>query len=198
MSIHKAVRTLPTPPPPEAIVAKRKRFPAKDWVPRTPRAGPSDLPYDHHHPAPVPSIHSSAKSAFRASPVPSQSPVYVPPPPALYEGQENRFRTKVVVSHLNSTGEFYIQIDKAQETYVNLTRQLDDHFANSSLLLEQLNQADKKTIGLICAANVDGHWNRCRIVDIVDDKTVTLYLTDVGKKIKVDCTQLYRLSHPRE
>jgi hypothetical protein len=27
---------------------------------------------------------------------------------------------------------------------------------------------------------------------------VTLYLTDVGKKIKVDCTQLYRLSHPRE
>jgi hypothetical protein len=130
--------------------------------------------------------------------VPSQSPVYVPPPLALYEGpvrKENRFRTKVVVSHLNSVGEFYIQIDKAQETYANLTRQLDVHV---SLLLEQLNQVDMKTIGLICAANVDGHWNRCRIVDIVDDKTVTLFLTDVGQKIKVDCAQLYRLSHPRE
>jgi hypothetical protein len=67
-----------------------------------------------------------------------------------------------------------------QETYTKLTQQLDVHFANSSLLLEQLNQANTKTIGLICAANVDGHWNRRRIVDIIDDKTMTLYLTDVG------------------
>ncbi|EFX74662.1 hypothetical protein DAPPUDRAFT_251504 [Daphnia pulex] len=168
MKLHKAVRTLSTPPAPEAIGAKRNRFPDQ----RLGHSGTSDVPYgsDHHHcPNPVPPIPSSAKSAFRASLVPSQSPVYVPPPPALYEGQENRFRTKT---------------DKVQETYTNLTQQLDVHFANSSLLLEQLNQANTKTIGLICAANVDGHWNRCRIVDMVDDKTMTLYLTDVGKKTK--------------
>jgi hypothetical protein len=49
-------------------------------------------------------------------------------------------------------------------------------------LLEQLNQANTKTVGLICAANVDGHWNRCQIVDMVDGKTMTFYLTDVGKR----------------
>jgi hypothetical protein len=187
MKLHKAVRTLPTPPAPEAIGAKRKRFPAKDWVPRTTgHLGTSDVPYgsDHHHcPTPVPPIPTSAKSAFRASSVPSQSPVYVPPSPALYEGQENRLRTKVVVSHLNSTGEFTSRLTRCKRrTPTRLSSCLDVHFANSSLLLEQLNQANTKTVGLICAANVDGHWNRCQIVDMVDGKTMTFYLTDVGKR----------------
>jgi hypothetical protein len=128
----------------------------------------------------------------------SQSPVYLPPPPALHEGQENRFRTKIVVSHLNSPGDFYVRIDENEKIYANMTRQLDLHFAKSSLLLEQLKPAEVKTVGLACATNADGQWNRCLIVDIVDDKTVTVRLTDVGKMIKASCTQLFRLDSSRE
>jgi hypothetical protein len=125
--------------------------------------------------------------------MPSQSPVYVPPPQALDQGQENRFRTKVVVTHLNSPGDFYVRIDAAQKMYDNLTRQLNLHFANSSLLLEQLKQAEVKTVGLVCATNADGQWNRCLIMDVVDDQTVTVHLTDVGKNIKASGNQLFRL-----
>ena len=136
------------------------------------------------------------KHAVKPKPVPL--PVYIPPPPPIQEGQENHFRTKIIVSHLNSPGDFYLRLVENETIFNNMTSQLDLHFAKSSLLLEQLKPAEVKTVGLVCATNADGQWNRCLIVDIVDDKTVTVRLTDVGKMIKASCTQLFRLDSSRE
>jgi hypothetical protein len=47
--LHKVVRTILAPPPPEAMVAKRKRYPAKDWIPRKFDLGPSDPSNGLHH-----------------------------------------------------------------------------------------------------------------------------------------------------
>ncbi|EFX67788.1 hypothetical protein DAPPUDRAFT_261060 [Daphnia pulex] len=70
--------------------------------------------------------------------------------------------------------------------YANLTLQLDIHFVNSSLSLEQLQQAEvlRQSVSSAPPISTDLTWR-------------TLYLTDVGKMNKANCTQLYRLNHPR-
>ena len=138
---------------------------------------------------------------YRHSRLPSQLTVYLPPPPPIHEGQENHFRTKIIVSCLNTPGNFYVRIDENEKIYDNMTLQLDLLFAKYSQLeqlYKQLSTAEVKTVGLVCAINDDGHWNRCLVVEIVDDKTVTVRLMDVGKMIMASCTQLFRLDSSRE
>lgn len=166
--LHK-IQTILLPPPPEVMGAKRKRFPAKDWV-------PSRIP---------PSI--PAKTTVTDVPVPMVLPL------ALNHGQENRHRTKVMASQLNSTGDFYVRVESAQKTYLNLVQQLDTHFSISSEMLEKLKPV-AMTTGLVCAVQLDGHWHRGRIVGTVDGQ-MSVHLMDVGKR--VNSTQLYRLDQPR-
>jgi hypothetical protein len=218
--LYKVVCTILTPHPPEAMPAKRKRCPADGWIPRHFNLIPTDPSIGINQPLIITEssivTHSSAvahsssgahslavnqtfvKHAVKPKPVPSQLPVYLPPPPPIYEGQENHFRTKIIVSHLNSSGDFYVRINENEKIYDNMTRQLDLLFAKLSQLeqlYEQLNPAEVKTVGLVCATKDDGHWNRCLIVDIiVDDKTVTVSLMDVGRIIKASCTQLFRMN----
>lgn len=173
--IHK-IRTIPTPPPPDAMGTKRKRFPAKDWVPTVVNSAKSQSTM-------------SMKSTVEDVPAPIVLPI------ALNQIQENSHRVKIITSHLNSTGDFYARVESAQKTYLNLVQQLDSHFSMSSELLEQLKPGDGMTVGQVCAVKLDGQWNRCRVVEIVDNKTASVHLMDVGKR--VNSSQLYRLEQPR-
>ncbi|KAI9549848.1 hypothetical protein GHT06_004542 [Daphnia sinensis] len=174
--LHK-IRTIPTPPPPGAMATKRKRFPAKDWVPTV------------VNPSAKSRSTLSMKSTVEDVPAPIVLPI------ALSQGQENRHRTKIITTHLNSTGDFYVRVESAQKTYLNLVQQLDSHFSMSSELLEKLEPVDRMTLGQVCAVKLDGQWNRCRVVGTVDDETTSVHLMDVGKT--VNATQLYRLEQPR-
>ena len=109
--------------------------------------------------------------------------------------ESNIFRTKIIITHLNSPGDFYVRNNEAEKILANMTCNLDQHFAKSSLLLKP---EDVKNVGLVCAINADGQWNRCLIVDVINEQTVTVYLTDVGKMIKASCTQLFQLDSSRE
>lgn len=156
---------------------KRKRFPAKDWVPTVVNSAKSQSTM-------------SMKSTVEDVPAPIVLPI------ALNQIQENSHRMKIITSHLNSTGDFYARVESAQKTYLNLVQQLDSHFSMSSELLEQLKPVDGMTVGQVCAVKLDGQWNRCRVVGIVDNKTASVHLMDVGKR--VNSSQLYRLEQPRK
>lgn len=163
--VHK-IRSTPTPPPAGANL-NGNGFKRKMRFP------------DHKSPP----IH-----AAMAAP-----PPYVLPKP-VHQGQENRHRTKVLLVHLDSPGQFYVRVDSAQKNFHTLTQQLDSHFSGHTMGT-RLDPSDVLPDAM-CAVWLN-HWNRCKIVRLDKNDVVRVRLIDIGQTISVDATQLFQLDQPR-
>ena len=124
---------------------------------------------------------------------PAKSVAYVPPPRPPHEGQENLNRTKVVVTHLESPGEFHVRFHKEQETFQSMSVQLAQQMDSNAELVPP----SELTAGLVCAVKADDDkWNRCRIVRL-DGAKAKVSLLDVGKCLCVPVNAIYRLKELR-
>ena len=118
----------------------------------------------------------------------------LPAPPVLrpqHKGHENLRRTKVVVTFFESPGEFYVRLDREQETFRKMSEQLAQQLDSPELVPSSELAAD-----LICAVKVEEKWNRCQIVRF-NQQEAEISLLDVGKSISVPLDTIYRLKELR-
>ena len=135
---------------------------------------------------------------FRGKRYPTSKPYAneLPAPPVMlprpkHEGQENLRRTKVIVTYLESPGEFYVRVDREQEMFQRMSKQLAQQLESP----EQVPSSELAP-GLICAVQMEEKWNRYRIVRL-DQQEANILLLDVGKSLSVPLDTIYRLKKLR-
>jgi hypothetical protein len=119
---------------------------------------------------------------------------------AIDLNEENRHRTKVILTDISSPGHFYVRTDEANKKLLHQTQQLRLYFeSHMSLPLDP----EQVVVGLVCALELSpGDWNRCRVLH--GKKTgpwqgvdkINVQLIDTGAVVTVTKNRLCYLDQP--
>ena len=144
---------------------------------------------------PPPSVAVKRKKRFPASKLSSNILPIPPPivlPPAPYQGQENRHRTKVTIIHCGSPGDFTVRVDSGELSFNSLKQYFENQFVFNTYPLEP----PELEPGLVCAIQLE-QWNRCQIIRVDSEESILIWLMDLGRKSTVARTQLFRMNQAR-
>ncbi|XP_068230002.1 RING finger protein 17-like [Palaemon carinicauda] len=107
-----------------------------------------------------------------------------------------KYDTEVLVSHVKSPNEFYLQLKSSSDCLTSLMKELQSHY-NSSFMTRNLDwQIFAPKIGMLCVAKYTGDekWYRAVIVDLPGYRKVDVFYVDFGNKERLWYKQVKKIA----